>query len=67
MTKIAIHNVETDEMIERDMTAEEAAQWEIDKADIEAGLAEKAAKAAARSAVYEKLGLTESDIEAILP
>ena len=32
MTTIKIHNVETGEVIERDMNAEELAQWETDKA-----------------------------------
>ena len=32
MTTIKIHNVETGEVIEREMTPEELTQWEIDKA-----------------------------------
>jgi hypothetical protein len=32
MTTIKIHNVETGEVIEREMNAEELAQWEADKA-----------------------------------
>ena len=32
MTTIKIHNVETGEVIEREMNAEELAQWETDNA-----------------------------------
>jgi len=32
MATIKIHNVETGEVIERDMNAEELAQWETDQA-----------------------------------
>ena len=46
MTKptIRIHNTETDEVIEREMNAEELAQWEADKVS---AAAEKQAKQAA--------------------
>jgi phosphopantetheinyl transferase (holo-ACP synthase) len=60
-----IHNVETNEIIEREFTAEELIQLEKDKKEIEAGNKVKAAKEAARQAVLDKLGLTAEDIAAL--
>ncbi len=59
--KILEHNVETGEAIERDMTAEELAQYEADQTAIAARLAEAETKAAARQAVLNRLGLTEEE------
>jgi hypothetical protein len=62
---LTIHNVETGEIIEREMTAAEktafdsAAQEYVDKEK------NKADKAAARVAVYAKLGLTADEIAAL--
>jgi hypothetical protein len=42
MTTITIHNVETGEVIERDMDAEELAQWEADKEAHAKAVADKA-------------------------
>jgi U3 small nucleolar ribonucleoprotein component len=65
MTKIAIHNVETDEVIEREMTAEELIQWQKDKIEIEQSIEEVENRKVARLAVFAKLGLTEAEIQAI--
>lgn len=72
-----IHNIETNEIIERPFTEEEVAEVEARKAEAEAkALAdaqaeeqarlEAEAKAAAKAAVLAKLGLTEEEINAFL-
>jgi hypothetical protein len=62
---VRIHNVETNEVIDREMTANEFAIIEADQAIIAAAKAEAEAKATARAAILERLGLT-SDEAAIL-
>jgi hypothetical protein len=63
--QIQIHNVETGEVVERDMSAEELAQWEIDQAVAAETAAAEAAKEAARQAVLDKLGLTADEVAAL--
>ena len=68
MTKpiIRIHNIETDEVIDREMTAEE---FKIYKADQEAQLANKAeaeSKATQRQAILDRLGLTSEEASLLL-
>jgi hypothetical protein len=70
MTKpmIRIHNAETNEVIDREMTTAEFAQYEIDKAKYEAQQAESEAKAQAKAAAEGKLaalGLTTDDLKAL--
>lgn len=64
--KIIEANVETGEIIEREMNADELAQWEANNAQLELEAAELAAKEAARQAVLEKLGLTADEAAALL-
>ena len=66
MPTIKIHNVSTDEIIEREMNAEELEQWEADKAKAEAETAVKAKAAAAKAALLEKLGITEEEAKLLL-
>lgn len=66
MTTITIHNVETGEILEREATAEEFAQWEADKAAEAQKAAEEAARLSAKLAIYAKLGLTEEEINTLL-
>jgi hypothetical protein len=66
MPKIEIHNVETGEIEIREMNADELAQWEIDKTVEEAKAAEAEAKAAARQALLDKLGITEDEAKLLL-
>lgn len=66
MPTIKIHNVETDEIIEREMNAEELAQWEIDQAKTNAEIAKRAEAAAAKAALLEKLGITEEEAKLLL-
>lgn len=65
---IKIHNVETGEIIEREMNAAELEQWEIDKAASEAKAqaeAEAQVKRAAAEAKLAALGLTADDLKAL--
>ena len=68
MTKpiIRIHNIETDEVIDREMTA---AEFKIYQANQEAELikqAEAEAKEAARQAILDRLGLTADEAKLLL-
>jgi len=68
MATIKIHNTETGEIIERDMTADELAQWEADKvandakAQAEAQAAQKKVEAEAKLLA---LGLNLDDLRAL--
>jgi hypothetical protein len=70
MNKITIHDCITGETITRDLTADEIAQHEADKAQAIKDAADKAKadadKQAARQAVLDKLGLTADEITALL-
>ena len=68
MTKsiIRIHNVETGEIIEREMTAEEIAQQEIDEAAFQARQAEAETKAQAKAELLERLGITADEAKLLL-
>lgn len=63
---IQIHNVETGEIIEREMNAEELAQWEADKANQAAQAEAEAAKAAQKAALLFRLGITEEEAKLLL-
>lgn len=65
---ITIHNIQTNEIIEREMNDQEFAQYKIDQANELARLAEIEAKAEARIAAQAKLsalGLTVEDLTAL--
>ena len=66
MTKITFHDIETNQVIEREMNAEELAQYEADKAAFEAEKIALAAKEAARKALLEKLGITADEASLLL-
>lgn len=66
MTTITIHNVETNEVIEREMNAEELVQWEIDNAKAETEAQTKAEAASKKVALLEKLGITEEEAKLLL-
>lgn len=68
MTKpmIRIHNTETDEIIDREMTDAEFAQYEIDQAKYAAEKAEAEAKAQAKAALLAQLGITEEQAKLLL-
>lgn len=68
MTTIKIHNAETGEVIEREMTKEELAQWATDNALAEAEKTAEIEKQAAKATAQAKLaalGLTTDDLKAL--
>jgi hypothetical protein len=66
MATIKIHNAETGEVIERDMTADELAQWEADKAESVQDKAQAEAKAAQKAALLDRLGITQEEAQLLL-
>ena len=68
MTKptIRIHNIETNEVIDREMTDEEFADYETDQAAQAAKQAEAEAKATARAAILDRLGITAEEAQLLL-
>jgi len=63
---VRIHNMETNEVIDREMNDEEFAAWETDKAMQAAYEAAKAEQAAQKAALLARLGLTEDELKTIL-
>jgi helix-turn-helix protein len=63
---IIIHNVETNEIIEREMNSDEFAQYKIDQANAEVKQAEAETKANAKAAILERLGLTADELKLLL-
>ena len=63
---VIIHNTETNEIIEREMTTAEFAQYKIDQAERDAKKAELEAIAAQRQAILDRLGLTADEAKLIL-
>ena len=63
---VRIHDLSTDEVIDREMNDEEFAQWEADQVAQAALQAEVDAKAAQRQALLERLGITESEAQLLL-
>jgi hypothetical protein len=68
MTKpmIRIHNQETNEVIDREMTDDEFAQFEADKAADAARLEAETQKAADKAALLAKLGISEAEAALLL-
>ena len=64
--QVKIVNCETGEEIVRDATAEEIAQMEIDAANATAKKAEALAKATAKAAILDRIGLTADELKTIL-
>jgi hypothetical protein len=65
---VKIHDLQNNELIEREMNDAEFAQWEADQAAAEAeatAKAEEAAKKAAAEAKLAALGLTSDDLKAL--
>ena len=66
MIKITEHNVETGEITERDATAEELAQYELDAQELADRLAQIEANAIAKAALLDRLGITEDEAKLLL-
>ena len=63
---IRIHNTETDEVIDREMTAAEFKQYEANQAIEVARKSEIEAKAIAKAAILDRIGLTADELKTIL-
>lgn len=63
---VRIHNLETNEVIDREMNDEEFAQYEADKAVAVAAAEAKAKAEADKAALLARLGLTEDELKIIL-
>jgi hypothetical protein len=63
---IRIHNVETDEIIDREMTDDEFAIYEAEQISRAAIRAESEAKETAKAAILDRLGLTADEAKLIL-
>jgi EAL domain-containing protein (putative c-di-GMP-specific phosphodiesterase class I) len=63
---IKIHNVQTGEIVEREMNAEEIAQMASDAAETQAQMEAEAAKAAEKVALLEQLGITADQAKLLL-
>jgi hypothetical protein len=63
---IRIHNIETNEVIDREMTAAEFKIYEADQAANALAQAEAEAKAAQRQAILDKLGLTADEAKLLI-
>ena len=63
---VRIHNIETNEVLDREMNNEEFAQYEADQAANAAAQTEAEAKATARAAILDRLGLTAEEAALLL-
>ena len=63
---VRIHNSETNEIIDREMTDAEFAEHQASVADMQAKLAEKEVKQASKEALLERLGITEDEAKLLL-
>ena len=63
---VRIHDLETNEIIDREMNDEEFAQYEADQAAQAAQAAELAAKAAEKEALLARLGITADEAKLLL-
>ena len=63
---IRIHNVETDEVIDREMTAAEFKIFEADKAAYLAKQAEAETQETAKQTILDRIGLTADELKTIL-
>jgi hypothetical protein len=63
---VIIHNIETDEIINREMNDEEFASYEAEQAVEAARQAEAAIKEAQRQALLDRLGITSEEAKILL-
>jgi hypothetical protein len=63
---IRIHNLETNEIIDREMNDAEFAQYEADQAAQAQRAAAEAAKASEKAALLERLGITTEEAQLLL-
>lgn len=63
---VRIHNTETDKVIDREMTNAEFTQYESDNERLAAQKTEAEAKATAKAALLERLGISEDEARLLL-
>jgi hypothetical protein len=63
---VRIHNIQTDEIIDREMNDSEYEKWQAEQAIEQTRQAEAAAKEAARQALLDKLGITAEEAQLLL-
>ena len=63
---IRIHNVETNQVIDREMTNDEFAKYQANNVQQENKQIEANAKEAARQTILDRLGITEEEIKLLL-
>jgi len=63
---IRIHNAETGEIIDREMNDQEFTQYQADQAVAQATQAEAEAKATARAAILDRLGISAEEAQLLL-
>jgi hypothetical protein len=63
---VRIHDLQTNEVIDREMTDAEFAQFETEQAENAVKEAAAAAKATARAAILDRLGLTAEEAVLLL-
>ncbi len=63
---IRIHNIETDEIIDREMTPAEFKIYEADQAAQAIAKAQAEAKATAKAAILDRIGLTADEAKLLL-
>ena len=63
---IRIHDLATNQIIDREMTDEELSQHNLDRESVQNQMNAQADKLAAKEAVLAKLGLTAEEAEALL-
>jgi hypothetical protein len=63
---IRIHNTETDEVIDREMTTAEFNAYQAEQAALEAKIADENAKAMAKAALLDRLGITAEEATLLL-
>ena len=68
MNKLTVreHNTETNQIIDREMTAAELEQHELNQAEAKTRKAEAETKALNKSALLAKLGITEDEAKILL-
>ena len=63
---VRIHDLSTDEVIDREMNDAEFAQYEADQAAVATQAAAEAAKAAEKAALLARLGITADEAKLLL-
>jgi len=63
---VRIHNVETDEVIDREINDAEFAQYQADQAAQAIAKAEAQVKENAKTAILDRIGLTADELKTIL-